>query len=47
VREMRLIRLNARLPQIRLMAKTKARPMARIRVRIRVRTRTRARIIIN
>jgi hypothetical protein len=37
VRKMRLMKLNARLPQIRLIAKTKARSMARVRIRIRVR----------
>jgi hypothetical protein len=45
VREMRLMRLSARLLQIRLMAKTRARPMAKVRVRVRVRAR--ARIMIN
>jgi hypothetical protein len=41
VREIRLIRLSVRLPQIRLMVKVRVRSMARIRVRIR------ARIMIN
>jgi hypothetical protein len=36
VREIRLIRLSARLPQIRLIAKTKARSIARIRIKIRI-----------
>jgi hypothetical protein len=44
---MRPMRLSARLPQIRLMAKAKTRLMARVRARVRIRARTRARIMIN
>jgi hypothetical protein len=36
VREMKLIKLSVRLPQIRLMIKIRARSMAKIRVKIRV-----------
>ena len=43
VREMRPMRLSARLPQIRLMTKTRARLMARTRARAR----TIAKIMIN
>jgi hypothetical protein len=45
VRKIRLMRLNARLPQIRLIAKTRVRLMVRVRVRIKVRIM--ARIMIN
>jgi hypothetical protein len=45
VREMRLIRLNAKLPQIKLMARARARPIAKAKIKIRARTMIR--IIIN
>jgi hypothetical protein len=45
VREIRLMKLNARLPQIKLMAKTSARPITKAKIRIRARIM--AKIIIN
>jgi hypothetical protein len=42
---MKLIRLNARLPQIKLIAKIKIRPIIRIRIKIRIKII--AKIIIN
>jgi hypothetical protein len=45
VREIRSIKLSARLPQIRLMAKIRARPIAKIKIKIKVRII--ARIMIN
>jgi hypothetical protein len=37
VREIRLIKLSARLPQIRLIIKIKAKLIVRIRIKIRIR----------
>jgi hypothetical protein len=45
VREMKPMKLSARLPQIRLIVKARARSMARARIKIRVRIM--ARIMIN
>jgi hypothetical protein len=45
VREIRPMKLSARLPQIRLMIKAKARPI--IKAKVRIRARIMVRIMIN